>query len=184
MTHPILIGLTGPAGCGKDTFAKGMPAFHRYALAGPIKRGISEMFSLSEEFWTDRKLKEAPLPWLGKSPRQLAQTLGTEWGREMVDPDLWLKLMQQRWAMVSTSPCPWMVVTDVRFDNEALTILEMGGEVWSIERPDLPPVAGHSSEKGVRAGLLTGVIHNTKDIAGLLYIAGEFTTMLKMRYST
>ena len=39
--------------------------------------------------------------WGGKTPRYLMQTLGTEWGRMMVDGDLWVELccVRIRWAL-------------------------------------------------------------------------------------
>lgn len=96
---PKLIGLTGPAGCGKDTVAQILcdtQEFRRIALAEPIRRGIVNMFGIPMGHLTDRELKEQPLAELcGKSPRQAMQTLGTEWGRQHIDLGIWLKVAER-----------------------------------------------------------------------------------------
>ena len=134
MSKQILIGLTGPAGCGKDTVAYLLHkhgAFHRYTMAKAMKQGLEVMLGVSMEIWDDRVAKETVIPWIGKSPRQLAQTLGTEWGRNLIHQDIWLRRMLREWDEVRTAVSPRMVVTDVRFDNEAQAIKSAGGTVWS-----------------------------------------------------
>jgi hypothetical protein len=58
-------------------------------------------------------LKEAVHPELGVSPRHLMVTLGTEWGRDAVHPDLWVRI----WA-ASLPEAAHVVAEDVRFPNE------------------------------------------------------------------
>lgn len=165
ISRPLLVGLCGPAGCGKDTVAyllKRHGEFTRYSLAKPIKLGLEAMLGVPLQVWEDREKKEAIIWDLGKSPRQLAQTLGTEWGRQLVHPEIWTTLMVREWDRVRQSRIPRMVVTDVRFDNEAEAIRSLGGTVWQVVREDLPPVAAHASEAGVCPQLITGVVNNTK----------------------
>lgn len=186
MSKQILIGLTGPAGCGKDTVGYLLLKhgdFRRYALASPIKRGIEAMFGFGPGIWEDRLAKEAPLPWLGKSPRQLAQTLGTEWGREHVDRELWVKLMLRTWDEVRQALSPRMVVTDVRFDNEAQAIKNAGGTVWRVERPGVAAVAAHVSEKGVSSALIEGVVKNTGSLDQLEANMQQWVRFLMKRYA-
>jgi hypothetical protein len=82
----ILIGLHGKAHAGKDTVGQMLVGYglDRVAFADPIKRMLIEGLGLTAEHF-DSPLKEEPIPWLGKSPRQLMQTLGTEWGRDLVN---------------------------------------------------------------------------------------------------
>jgi len=90
-----LIGLTGPAGSGKDTVARLLCEQHGFvqiAFADPLRAMLKAGLGLTDEHFNNREDKEAPLEWLGKSPRQLLQTLGTEWGRRQVHPHLWLEL--------------------------------------------------------------------------------------------
>lgn len=147
----ILIGLTGPAGSGKDTVADELERldFDRYALASPLKTGLRAMFDLTREH-TDGRLKEISIPELGGlTPRRLMQTLGTEWARNTVHDDVWLWLARQQWEGAGY---PGLVITDVRFDNEADFIRAHGGTVWHVQRPEEHrPVfsESHASEAGV-----------------------------------
>ena len=185
MSKQILIGLCGPAGCGKDTVARHMAncAFTRYTLAMPLKKGLEAMLGIDLGVWDDRQRKEAVIPWLGKSPRQVAQTLGTEWGRQLVHPDLWVKLMLRKWDEVRHSLSPRMVVTDVRFDNEAAAIIEAGGTVWRIDREGVAPVAAHSSEAGVSRNLITGVVKNYGSLDELEVSTIQWVSFLMKRYA-
>ena len=152
MQAPTIIGLTGPAGCGKDT-VRVILAEHGYygmAMADPIREMLKPLLLACgvDLIWmTARHLKEKPMPVLGVSYRHLAQTLGTEWGRALA-PDLWLRVAEASMLEVSVSTFgpPCFVVSDVRFPNEAAWIRDMGGQVWRIDRPGVEPVREHASE--------------------------------------
>jgi len=94
---PLLFGLAGIARSGKDTAAQHLVTqhgFHSYAFADPLRDGLMHILNLSPcDF--EGEQKEQVLPWLGRSPRYLMQTLGTEWGRDTVHPELWLLLAAQ-----------------------------------------------------------------------------------------
>jgi hypothetical protein len=182
---PVLIGLCGPAGCGKDTVAKYMSncGFHRYTLALAMKRGLEVMLDIPLSVWDDREAKEVVVPWIGKSPRQLAQTLGTEWGRNMVQQDLWVRRMLREWDQVRERILPRMVVTDVRFDNEAQAIIDAGGTVWRIDRDGVAPVAEHVSEKGISPALIEGTFKNTGTLDELEVRVFEWAKFLLVRYA-
>ncbi len=185
ISKELLVGLTGPAGCGKDSVASIMVphGFHCYTLAAPLKRGIEAMLGLDPSVWEDRASKEQVIPWLGKSPRQLVQTLGTEWGRHQVHPELWVMLMLRRWDMVRASTSPRMVVTDVRFDNEAHAILTAGGTIWRVEREGVTPVAPHVSEKGVSPALVEGSIKNYGSLDDLRQSVTGWVQFANKRYA-
>ena len=186
MSKQILIGLCGPAGCGKDTVAYLLHkhgAFHRYTMAKAMKQGLEVMLGVPMEIWDDRVAKETVIPWIGKSPRQLAQTLGTEWGRNLIHQDIWLRRMLREWDEVRTYVSPRMVVTDVRFDNEAQAIKNAGGTVWKVERPGVTAVAAHVSEKGVSSALIEGVVKNTGSLDQLDANIQQWVKFLMRRYA-
>lgn len=138
-----LIGLIGRARVGKDTVAEHLCSYHgfsQYAFADPMKDMLEAVFG--DRFRGGDR--EVPIDWLGKSPRHLMQTLGTEWGRNCVHPELWT-LLAERVVEECTKLNYNLVISDVRFHNEADMILRHGGELWHIER-DGATVAEHISE--------------------------------------
>lgn len=182
-----LIGICGPAGSGKDTLANGIAAmdvYFVYHFADPIKAALNAMFGWGPAHWENRGWKEEPIPWLERelaaighesekcspSPRYLAQTLGTEWGRETVDQNIWLKIADQKFKRINTSARMeggrimglGMIVADVRFNNEAKWIKDSGGLMLEVVRPgqDFISEDSHASEAGVDPALIDAVITN------------------------
>lgn len=147
MYSPSLIGVTGPARSGKDTVTHFLIAAYggyRYGFADPIRAMLLGIgINMNDPYWESRK--EDVIPALGVSPRYMMQTLGTEWGRRLVNQDIWLILGYNKLLKDG----PGMVVSDVRFENEAKWIRERGGTIIHVFRPGIEPVAAHSSENGV-----------------------------------
>lgn len=119
-----IIGLTGPAGVGKDTVGALLAGIYtRYAFARPLKEALASLRIYEP---SDREAKEVDLPGKPFSYRKAAQTLGTEWARNL-DPDFWLNLAGQ-----NTKHLRKVVFTDVRFENEAAWVRKQGGVIWHI----------------------------------------------------
>jgi hypothetical protein len=74
--------------------------------------------------------------------RRLLQRMGTEAGRNIHGEDCWIRIAKRK---VDEAPGN-VVITDVRFANEAQAIRSWGGKVIRIERPNVGPVNGHASE--------------------------------------
>lgn len=143
-----MIALTGPAGCGKDTVATRLYRgynYERYSFAQPLKDALNVMLDLDPLDWSTH-LKEQKLDWLGVSPRQLAQTLGTEWGRDIIHPDIWLKIAGRRLERMNAKK---VVIIDCRFENEAAWVRARGGQLWHIRGRRKDGVNPHVSESGV-----------------------------------
>lgn len=173
-----LIGLTGPASSGKDTVARFLcdtQGFVQIAFADPIRDGLKAMFDLTDYQLADSTQKEKAILLIGKSPRELMQTLGTEWGRKLVNPDLWVHLA---WARITrlrlASPnlhIAGVVISDVRLENEAQFVRERG-RLWHIRRPAgystlTTKTAMHSSEQGVAFQVGDSVLNNDGSIEDL-----------------
>lgn len=168
---PKLIGITGKARSGKDTVGnilKYNAGFARVAFADPIKEAVNIMFGLNT-FIMEGPEKEQDIDWLGRSPRFLMQTLGTEWGRQVVDKDLWLKIAMKKinnLLDVNRS----VVVTDVRFDNEADLIRSKGGTIIHLQRKAADTAiveSNHKSESGVTVLEKDWIVYNDYTLADL-----------------
>lgn len=161
----MLVGLCGLAGAGKNAVAailRDRRSFTPIAFADPIYAAVAAITGLSVEQMADRTAKEEPIEWLGRSPRSLLQTLGTEWGRESVHQEIWVRRAMRRAGDVLAAG-GHVAITDVRFVNEAEAIRAAGGAVWRVCRPAAGlagETARHSSEAGIPDGLIDLTIRN------------------------
>lgn len=149
----ILIGLTGRAGSGKDTAANHLCnqyGFVRASFAEPLKAMLEAMLEHAglDHIWLhEPAFKNHPISGLGVSGRQLMQTLGTEWGREMVDTDLWVNLLDRHLGISAGHAVhDRIVITDVRMPNEAAWVKAHGGQLLRLVRDHATPVRAHESE--------------------------------------
>lgn len=140
---PKLIGLIGPIGAGKTTAAAYLEAmwfFKRLRFADPLKEMLQALGLGGRDL--DGDLKETPHPRLcGRTPRHAMQTLGTEWGRRLIAPELWIEAMRFRLDEYFARPhATGAVVDDVRFPNEVALLRSLGGAIWRITgRGDASP---------------------------------------------
>jgi hypothetical protein len=93
---------------------------------------------------------------------RLMQVFGTEVGREMIDPDLWTKQWLKRVDPLLDADKN-VVVTNVRFDNEAHTIAKWydDAHIWKVVRPGYihdPEAHKHKSEGGIAPDFIEGQI--------------------------
>jgi hypothetical protein len=107
--------------------------------------------------------KEWQLPGIGCSMRYLLQTLGTEWGRNLINQSLWLDSARNRLGRLYYAD---VVVDDVRFGNEAAMIREAGGLIIHLRRPGGSAVQ-HVSEFPVSVHDGDVVIVNDGNLADL-----------------
>lgn len=146
-----LIGLAAKAQSGKTTVANMLISQYGYShvsFAEPIRQFIADLTGITRDDLEKAEIKEAVIPWIGRSPRYMMQTLGTEWGRDTILADFWIKRAMRQVNDLSWARMP-SVISDVRFDNEAKAIREAGGFVIHLVRPDALVVASHASEAGV-----------------------------------
>lgn len=144
-----LIGIYSPAPQSGKTLTATVLAHQGYqpvSFAEPLKRMITE-FLISFGYEKDQAIK---LAWVDKavviqelnaSCRYLLQTLGTQWGRNYVCEDVWIRAWKAR-----ATKFDYVIADDVRFPNEAAAVKEMGGEMWKIVRPSAGHDWSHVSE--------------------------------------
>jgi len=164
MTKPI-IAFTGLAQSGKTTAANAFISvgYDRTSFAEPIKEMVKCLTPLLD--------KDARPPSLcGKSLREVYQSLGTDWGRKMVGQDIWILAGRSRidtlLGDVESDIIRGIVVDDIRFDNEAELVRNMGGVVIEITRSSVPQM-DHASEAGISRDLIDYTFANEGDITAL-----------------
>lgn len=180
-----VIGITGYKGSGKDTFAEvvakvlGRDKVAVVKFADCLKNMLRSMLmyagadAVTIEECVEGGLKEVPAPPLnGATPRHAMVTLGTEWGRELIDENIWADLTKRHIQSNPDLAGKLVLVTDVRFPNEAEVIAELGGLLIRVNRPDLCPDRTHASERSIDALKAQEVFNNTNKEAFLREAAG------------
>ncbi len=168
--EPFVVGLCGPKTSGKSTVADVLVrerGYRRVSMAEPMKKMVSALMCYTtcnpwvgwQDEWLYGDRKETPCKALcGQTPRHTLQTLGTEWGRECLGEDFWVRIAQERIAALGG----FVVIDDIRFENEAA----LCDILVRVERPGCGGEDGHSSETG--EGLLPDVtIYNTQGVEEL-----------------
>lgn len=191
----ILIGVAGLARSGKDTAARFLAdelGLYQYAFAEPLKTMLKSVFG--DHFHEGDR--SGICPEAGISYRRLMQTLGTEWGRYQVSPDLWVNLVGREFDKLKANPYrkggafdarlepggyKGMILSDVRFDSEAEWIKGNGGVVVQLTRPTGTPEVTHASEQGVSRSLIDVHIDNSGTVEYLHTQLSSFVEVLKVR---
>ena len=159
-----LIGLHGHAGSGKDTVAAYIQDtyknYYQHSFAGPLKEACAKAFGVPLAYFEDRDLKEAELPDFARSPRQIAQFMGTEIFRNTFGADHWIRVLTNRLNNEYLTPedgayevGDTVVISDVRFQNEYDWIIENQGVIIHLTRPGADGnigIPGHASEQKLK----------------------------------
>lgn len=150
----MLIAFHGAAESGKDTCAQILCeryGFQRTAFADPLKAAVRIKFGLSEWHTDTTDGKRTFIPEFGLTVRQILQLEGTEATKPVFGNDFWIR----RWAMtldaLTDRGFNLVTLTDLRFDEEAEEVLNRGGYVIHLIRPQHDNHIGtcHASEKGI-----------------------------------
>lgn len=96
--------------------------------------------------------------------RRLQQVYGTEVCRGSFGHDIWVQLLERD---VIASGARDVVVTDVRFDDEAAWVVARGGRVLHVVRDGVGAANAHTSEKGIDPKYIHATIENNGTIAEL-----------------
>lgn len=130
MTH--VIGLIGKARSGKDTAASFLTDenYVRVAFADPVKEMLSVIFPDIDFHNGDKTAIVEPY---GVTVRDLVVTLGHDWGRKMIGESLWIDIARRKIDHL-LSIGKRVVVTDIRYTDEADLILEYFSDLVYIHR--------------------------------------------------
>lgn len=170
---PRLIGLLGRARAGKDTAAARLVeahGFRRYAFADALKRValVADPIVVPvDTVWGSRRLSDVvrEVGWEGakghREVRRTLQQLGI--GIREIDPGFWVRAVLDQ---VAAEPAP-VVITDVRFPNEAAAIRDRGGVLARVIRPGQDESDQHISETALSNWPVDVELINDSDVNAL-----------------
>lgn len=173
-TRPIVIGITGIAGSGKDTAANILVANHgftRIALADPIKDLFDRLSGPTRQL--HKELEAA-----GRSQRWAWQVIGTECRESIGSAAHWIDhalIGMDYLRSVHPAARQRFVVPDASYEHETIGFSQWarsyGGtyQTWRIDNPRVQPIAesAHSSEEGRRSLRADITVVNDGTIANL-----------------
>ena len=170
INKPVIVAFCGRIGVGKSTLAHELAdstGGEVMSFADPLRDMIGQIVDkkyLSSDMIDGVRAKDVEIPWLGSpermTGRKLLQLCGTDFGRNMVDPDIWVKVARKRLNQHQTFyglPHKHIFIDDLRFDNEARMVRTKGGLVVEVKRDGADfGEDSHVSEKGVSPDLING----------------------------
>jgi hypothetical protein len=147
-----LIALGAYKGTGKSTVARTLVHLHKFikfSFADPLYDMVLAGFGIDGRTMTTEE-KETTIEWLGVSLRYILQTLGTEWGRNTICQDVWLRIMSRK-ILAAQKAGQDVVIDDVRFENEVQLVQSFEGTVFALYREGVSPGTDeHTSESGIQ----------------------------------
>jgi hypothetical protein len=144
----MILGLVGSAGSGKSTVAARLVSHHGFvgeSFAGPLKDAVAAIFGWDRDklegvtpesrVWREHvdRWWAARLNMPSLTPRFALQYVGTELMRNEFHDEIWIAALQNRLCASREN----VVISDVRFPNEANAIRTVGGFIVRVERPSL-----------------------------------------------
>jgi len=163
----MLIGIVGKKGAGKDTlgdYCVNKYDFMKYSFATPLKQICKILFLLTDEQLFNQNLKECIDSRWNLSPRKMFQLIGTDFMRNQLDKDIWIKHFTYWYDLNKDKN---IIITDCRFQNEIDAIIMLGGIIIRIDRK-LQFVDNHESEINIdQLKNINNTINNDSDINNL-----------------
>lgn len=171
----MIVALNGLKQSGKDTVAAYLIkeyGFERRAFADPMKKSIAALFDIPfheiDKLKTDDgfsvNLLDGGERISSLTFREFLQRYGTEAHRGVFGENFWLDYTLPKNAYYAGRK---IVITDLRFENEAHRIRDCGGYVVGIHRPGLDGSDLHSSEKPLPTSEIDLILMNDGTLADL-----------------
>ncbi len=168
----MIIGIAGKAESGKSTIS--------LALKEELKNSLNEDFEIVS-FATPLKLmvkaltdyegllnvdKKDVILNSGRTYRYFLQTLGTEWGINLINENLWTGLLQRKYIDKELN----IIIDDVRFQNEAYWIKGHENSVICFLKRNINMIfeSNHISENDLKYFMCDFVIDNNKKIESVV----------------
>lgn len=191
-SSPIIVALYSPVPrSGKTTFAEVLKdqGYHHVRFSAPLvaaaravlkSAGCHEL--LFDALYASDAKDTAVVPELGTTVRKLLQNIGQ--GMRSVDPDFWIKILEQRVEKLSSfhrDGCGYFVVDDLRYPNEyhALDNAKYRTVFVKIVRPSASGLnTDHESESALDHFDFDYVVNNNGTKEKLRAFAHDLSTNL------
>lgn len=187
MNNPKIALYSPVAQSGKSTTARFLQSIiggERLSFADPMREAIIPIAAPFlpggeaevREWLKDDRKDYAIIPRLGRTLRYLLQTVGTDYGRNLIHPDLWTMIARERTRRISEREPA--IIDDLRFENEYAMLRDEDAILVRINRPDAPISGnrGHVSEHRLDELPFDHVINNTGSKSELARKVAEFAT--------
>ena len=174
---PKVIGVSGFAGSGKDSFANIFVEKYGYtkiSMADSIKDMLSVVFGWDREMLQgatpeSRLWRETPDEFWSSvleypfTPRKAMTTIGTNLFRVHFHKDIWVQSVKKKILDVGTN----VIIPDLRFGNEIEMMRDIGACLFEIERGERP----EWYERALKENLLIqdGILPGTNESMEFLY---------------
>jgi hypothetical protein len=197
MSKKLIVALSGVAGAGKDTVGNILVTKHgftRVSFADVLKEEVSNVFSLPLHFFHDRSTKDTPLlEWPILSNRLTKAALGDAILNEHrhytprllciyyasvmrgFSEDIWIAKASRQMDKLPGN----VVITDLRFLNEADWVRRQFGKVIRIERGDVIHTLQHESETQLNGLNFDHTISNSGTVGELDVKVSEMLRLIK-----
>ena len=170
----IIVGVGHKSRQGKDTFASFLMTYLRMntknkkivkmGFADPLKSICHQLYGWAglkpkehyDRFEDERKIE---LPLIGKTPVQIWIDVGNH--MRIYDKDVWMR------ALMKGTVADVLIVTDVRYENEAQAIFDHNGFVVKINRPGFPGLDSITDNALNNYTRWTEIIENDGDLSSL-----------------
>lgn len=169
-----LVAITGRKRSGKST-AAGVLQARGFSTGSFIEPGKQMMRALLRhrgvrwdeiERMVEGDLKEIPSRHLnGRTPRYFMQTLGLEFGRHLIDEDLWVHAFRDHMDYIDQYDEMNWVIADCRMPNELEWLRERGFFLVKIVRPGLQDKDKHGTERYIDHLLTHEIVVNDFETA-------------------
>lgn len=179
----MIVGINGAKGSGKDTIGAYLVnnyGFTRVGFADSLKESAAALFKIDPDEWNE--LKNDPYAIISLNVyddigglkkiydsitvREFLQRYGTESHRDIFGDDFWvnaaMKVVRENVKAGNN-----VVITDMRFPNELEAVIDHGGQIWKVRRPEVEGGDGHPSEQVLDDDLFDVVFFNTGTIEAL-----------------
>jgi hypothetical protein len=164
----MIVGVLGFIGSGKGTVGEILAeqGFHTISFGSAVKDVAATMFGwervlLEGDTEFSRQFREQPDAYWSRefgfefTPRKALQLLGTQVGRDIFHPNLWVIKAKQQMHTLMSMGMENFVITDVRFPNEMAMIHDEGGILIEVQRgiqPHWMSVAARANRGDSKAG--------------------------------